>query len=419
MGVTQSEPTLSDLLAYLDVLRARGDVHFDERIKAWHVLGYDVTQQVQMDSVTFSSEVAPLGPVEEDFTGNFLRADNPAHRRLRGVVSKALTPKMMADLEPRITELTTRLLDTADDGGHQWDFIEQLAHPLPLMVMAEMLGVPADDLAFVQKLSDSVVEVQSSAAKESPNGRRESASNDNDAPPLRELKPLRELNSHLLEILRARRENPGDDLVSRLMTIEADGERLDEEEALGCLNVLVAGHHTTTAAMGNTILALDENPHVWDQLRADPALIPAAIDESVRFRPPFPRSPRQTTKDTELGGQKIPAGATVLVWLTTANRDDRVFADPDRFDILRKPNPHLSYGKGIHHCVGAPLARLETRIAIRLLLERYRDIRVRDDAPAGLRNPWAISGERPGRWGLGDVVKPRVVNKLPIEVDKY
>ncbi|MGW1062844.1 cytochrome P450 [Micromonospora rubida] len=400
MGVTQSERTLSNFLAYLDGLRARGDVHFDEKVQAWHVLGYHDTQQVQTDPVTFSSEVAPLAPKQEDFDlsnkGNFLRTDDPEHRRLRGMVSKAFTPKMIADLEPRIVEMTTQLLDAADSGGDRWDFIAELGYPLPFMVMTELLGIPDTDRAFLRKLSDTFVEVQSYEPDGSLDDQGESAVNN--VAPL-----LRELNQYLLEILRARRKNPGDDLAGRLMAVEVDGVRLDEEEALGFLNLLVAGHHTTTAALGNTVLALHENPHVWDQLRADPALIPAAIEESVRFRPPFPRSARRVTKDTEIGGQKIPAGAIVLVWLTTANRDDRVFADPGRFDILRKPNPHLAFGRGIHHCLGAPLARLETKIAMRLMLERYSDIRVRDDVPVKLRNPWTMIG----------------VNKLPIEVRRY
>ncbi|WP_314621586.1 cytochrome P450 [Streptomyces stackebrandtii] len=400
MGVSQSERTLSNFLAYLDGLRARGGVHFDEKIKAWHVLGYHDTQQVQTDPVTFSSEVAPLAPRQEDFElsnkGNFVRADDPEHRRLRSMAGKAFTPKMVADLEPRIVELTTQLLDDADARGSRWDFVKELGHPLPFLVMTELLGIPEDDRGFIRDLSDRFVEVQSYDADESLDGQKENAANN--VAPL-----LRELNQYLLDILRARRDKPSDDLAGRLMSVEVDGERLDEEEALGFLNLLVAGHHTTTATLGNTVLALGENPHAWDWLRADPALIPAAIEESVRFRPPFPRSARQTTKDTELGGRNIPAGAVVLVWLTAANRDERVFADPNRFDILRKPNPHLSFGKGIHHCLGAPLARLETRTVIRLMLERYRDIRVRDDAPVILRNPWQMIG----------------VSKLPIEVHTH
>ncbi|MCR6488746.1 cytochrome P450 [Amycolatopsis sp. OK19-0408] len=389
MGVKQSERTLSHFLAYLDGLRERGAVHYDEKMKAWHVLGYHDTQRVQTDPVTFSSEVAPLAPKQKDFEesnkGNFVRADDPLHKRLRGIVGKAFTPRMVADLEPRIAEMTTQLLDAAEENGDRWDLVELLGYPLPFMIMAELLGIPENDRAFIRKLSDRFVEVQSYE----PDGSMDKQGEDaiNNVAPL-----LRELNQYLMEILRAARRNPRDDLAGRLMTVEADGVRLDEDEALGFLNLLVAGHHTTTAALGNTLLALHENPGLWEELRADPALIPGAIEESVRFRPPFPRSARRTTKDVELGGQTIPAESIVLIWLTTANRDESVFTDPNRFDIHRKPNPHLSFGKGIHHCLGAPLARLETRVALRTLMDRYREIRVREDVPVGLRNPWTMIG---------------------------
>ncbi|MER6670083.1 cytochrome P450 [Amycolatopsis japonica] len=401
MSVKQSERTLSNFLAYLDELRGRGDVHFDEKIQAWHVLGYHDTYQVLTDPVTFSSDVAPLAPKQEDFDlfkkGNFVRADDPAHRLLRGMVSQAFTPKMIADLEPRITEVTTRLLDDADAGGGQWDLIEELGYPLPFIVIAEMLGIPVTDRAFVRRLSDTFFEVHNVDPEASLDALGESAVNN--VAPL-----LRELNLHLLEFVRDRRKNPGDDLTSKLLAVEVDGRRLDDEETVGFLGLLLlAGHVTATSTIGNTILALHENPEAWGQLRADPGLIPAAIEESMRYRPPFPRLGRQVTKDTEIGGQKIPADAFVLVWLTTANRDDRVFADPDRFDIHRDPNPHLTFGKGIHFCLGAPLARLEVKIAMRILMERYSDIRVRDDVPVNLRNPWAMIG----------------VNRLPIEVRRF
>ncbi|RSN35599.1 cytochrome P450 [Amycolatopsis sp. WAC 01416] len=401
MSVKQSERTLSNFLAYLDELRGRGDVHFDEKIQAWHVLGYHDTYQVLTDPVTYSSDVAPLAPKQEDFDlfkkGNFVRADDPAHRRLRGMVSRAFTPKMIADLEPRITEVTMQLLDDADARGNQWDLIEELGYPLPFIVIAEMLGIPVTDRAFVRRLSDTFFEVHNVDPEASLDELGESAVNN--VAPL-----LRELNLHLLEFVRDRRKNPGDDLTSKLLAVEVDGARLDDEETVGFLGLLLlAGHVTATSTVGNTVLALHENPEVWGQLRADPGLIPAAIEESMRYRPPFPRLGRQVTKDTEIGGQKIPADAFVLAWLTTANRDERVFADPDRFDIHRDPNPHLTFGKGMHFCLGAPLARLEVKIAMRILMERYSDIRVRDDVPVNLRNPWAMIG----------------VNRLPIEVRRF
>jgi cytochrome P450 len=398
--VTQSERTLSNFLAYLDGLRERGAVHYDDKIQAWHVLGYQDNLQVLTDPGTFSSDVAALAPKQEDFDlfkkGNFVRADDPAHRRLRGLVSQAFTPKMIADLEPRITEVTTQLLDDADRLGDEWDLIEELGYPLPFIVIAEMLGLPVTDRAFVRRLADTFFEVHNVDPEESLDSLGESAVNN--VAPL-----LRELNTHLLEFVRTRRKNPGDDLTSKLMQVEVDGNRLDDEETVGFLGLLLlAGHVTATSTIGNTVLALHENPEVWDQLRADPALIPAAVEESMRYRPPFPRLGRQVIKDTEIGGKKIPAGDFVLAWLTAANRDESVFTDPDKFDILRKPNPHLTFGKGMHFCLGAPLARLEVKIAMRLLVERYSDIRVRDDMPVNLRNPWAMIG----------------VNKLPLQVTR-
>ncbi|MBH0780994.1 cytochrome P450, partial [Nocardia bovistercoris] len=363
----QSERTLSRFLAHLDVLRKRGAVHFDEKIKAWHVFGYHDTVRVLTDPVTFSS-VAPLAPKQEDYDlfkkGNFVRADDPVHHRMRGLISWAFTPRRVAELESRITEVTVRLLDEADAGGDRWDLIERLGHPMPFIVIAELLGIPVTDRRFVKRLSDIFFEVHNA-----------------DPVPL-----TRELHTHLLEFVRDRRENPGDDLTSKLLAVQDDGVRLDDEEAVGYLgNLLLAGHVTATSALGNIVLALHENPEVWADLRAKPALIPAAIEESLRLRPSFSRvSGRRVTEDTEIGGQRIPAGAFVLAWLTTANRDERVFADPDRFDIHRESNSHLTFGKGIHFCLGAPLARLEVRIAMEILIERYSDIRVRDDVPVNL-----------------------------------
>jgi cytochrome P450 len=210
-----------------------------------------------------------------------------------------------------------------------------------------------------------------------------------------------EMNSYLLDYIRTRKANPGDDLTSTLVRTEVDGERLDEEEIVGFVGLLLlAGHITTTATLGNTVISFDEHPDAVAEVRADPTLLPAAIEEVLRYRTPFPRLARRATTEVEVGGAVIPPDGVVIPWLTAVNRDERVFAEPNRFDIHRRPNPHLTFGHGIHFCLGAPLARLEAKIALAILLERYREITVASDAPVEHRNPWVMVS----------------VTKLPLEV---
>src|SRR6185295_16614417 len=202
---------------------------------------------------------------------------------------------------------------------------------------------------------------------------------------------MREMNAYFLDYIRFRRADPGPDLTSRLVRAEVDGERLADEEIVGFIGLLLlAGHITTTATLGNSVLCFHDNPDAVAEIRADPTLLPAAVEEVLRLRTPFPSLGRLTTVDTQVGGVALPAGQVVLPWLTAANRDERVFADHHRFDIHRRANPHLTFGHGIHFCLGAPLARLEARVALRLLLERYRDIEVADDEAVEERNPWTM-----------------------------
>jgi cytochrome P450 len=202
---------------------------------------------------------------------------------------------------------------------------------------------------------------------------------------------MREMNAYFLDYIRSRRASPGSDLTSKLVHAEVDGERLADEEIVGFVGLLLlAGHITTTATLGNSVVTFQDNPDAAAEVRADPELLPAAIEEVLRVRTPFPRLARITTADTEVAGVRIPAGQIVLPWVIAANRDERVFAEPHRFDIHRKPNPHLSFGHGIHFCLGAPLARLEARVALRLMLERYRDVEVAGVEQVEYRNPWTM-----------------------------
>ena len=287
---------------------------------------------------------------------------------------------MVAGLEPRIAELTTELLDQA---GERFDLIDALAYPLPVIVIAELLGIPTSDQALFRTWADVLLsqEVDPDQALGEAGERAVAAV----AP------TMREMNAYFLDHIRSRRADPGSDLTSKLVQAEVDGERLADEEIVGFVGLLlIAGHITTTATLGNSVVSFQDNPDAAAEVRADPTLLPAAIEEVLRVRTPFPRLARLTKVDTEVGGVPIPAGQIVLPWLAAANRDERVFAEPDRFDIHRRPNPHLTFGHGIHFCLGAPLARLEARVALRLLLERYRDIEVAGDEQVEHRNPWTM-----------------------------
>ena len=382
--MTTTRPTFDDFLAWLEAGREHGQVHFDDRQQCWQVLGHPEAGIVLSDPVVFSSDLTALQPVQDDLAlfqrGNLVRMDPPRHRVLRSLVNQAFTPRVVAGLEPRIAELTTELLDRA---GERFDLVDALAYPLPVIVIADLLGVPTSDRGLFRRWADVLLgqEIDPDQGLVEAGEQAVSAV----AP------TVREMNAYFLEHIRSRRTHPGDDLTSRLIQAEVDGRRLAYEEIVGFVGLLlVAGHVTTTATLGNSIVAFSDAPDAAAEVRADPDLLPAAIEEVLRMRTPFPRLARITTADAEVGGVRIPAGQVVLPWLAAANRDARVFAEPQRFQVHRRPNPHLTFGHGVHFCLGAPLARLEARVALRLLLERYRDIEVAADEPVEHRNPWTM-----------------------------
>jgi cytochrome P450 len=383
----EAQPTLPDLLAWLENQRRRGHVHYDDKQQCWIVLGHAEASDVLSDPAVFSSDLSSVMPRQKDVElfqrGNFVRMDPPLHRKLRGLVSQAFTPRVVAGLAPRISQLTTELL-ASTGGGDRIDLIDDLAYPLPVIVIAELLGIPPSDRPLFRRWADDLFARTNPDPDQSLTRLGEEAI-DAVAP------TMREMNAYLLDYVHGRRVKPGEDLTSRLLQAEVDGQRLEDEEIVGFVGLLLlAGHITTTATLGNTIVSLDEHPDAAREVRADPSLLPAAVEEVLRCRTPFPRLARLSTAEVTVGGSTIPAGAVVVIWVAAANRDDRVFADPNRFDIHRNPNPHLTFGHGIHFCLGAPLARLEAKIALRILLDRYSDISVASDAPVEHRNPWMM-----------------------------
>ncbi|MFD1832033.1 cytochrome P450 [Streptomyces desertarenae] len=371
-------------------LRAAGPVVHDEQQGLWQVVDHQSVAAVLADPATYSSDLSAITPTQEDFEafrqGNFVGMDPPEHRKLRTLVSQAFTPRVVHGLEPRIEDVCARLLDAVGDRD-RFDLVDALAYPLPIIVIAELLGIPAEDHRLFQEWAstlfggDQLGETLDMADLERA---------------LEAIAPtVREMNGYVLDHIRRRRAHPAEDLIGRLLTAEVDGTRLRDEEIVGFVALLlVAGHITTTALLGNAVVAFDRHPGTLTALRADPGRLPDAIEEVLRWLPPFPELGRRTTRPVVLGGRELPADTLLMAHLGAANRDPARFTAPDDFDVTRSPNPHLTFGHGIHFCFGAPLARLEARIALRMLLERFRDIAVPAPGDVTFQNPAVIVGVR-------------------------
>ncbi|HVK69580.1 MAG TPA: cytochrome P450 [Polyangium sp.] len=350
-------------------------VRFAPELGMWNVYGYPETLRILGDPGLFSSDTLRLVPeLKRSNEGNLVQMDPPAHKKLRNLVSHAFTPKVVADLEPRIARLTHELLDAAE-GRDRLELVADLAYPLPVIVIAELLGVPSSDRDMFKQWVDKMLEnsLQFSLVKRS-------AEQD------RMVEVALEQTKHLTDYLGAhaaeRRRKPREDLLTKLVEAEVDGDRLTETEVANFANILlVAGHITTTMLLGNTVLCLDTNPDAGARVRADRSLVPAAIEESLRFFSPFAVLGRVTTSAVELGGKTIPADQLLMVWIAAANRDPRQFTNPHVFDPSRDPNPHVAFGRGIHFCIGAPLARLEGRVALNILMDRFPGLHLDPDAP--------------------------------------
>ena len=341
-------------------LQQEAPVHYVAERDLWVLSRHADILAALKDPATFSSRegVVPSGFKPEMPT--LIVLDPPTHTQMRKAVMRAFTPRRIARLEARIRGFAEELADSlareakaAEDG--LVDAFSGFTDPLPIYVMAELLGVDRADRALFKRCGDVIVY-------------------SSDAEPEALLEAQRELTDYLRHVFERRRQAPRDDLVSLLLTSSPEGRALSEEELLGlCFLLLVAGTETTTSALGTALLLLETHREARDALIRDPSAIPAAVEETLRFDSPVQGLSRVTTRAVEIDGRKIPAGARVHLLYAAANRDPSVFEDPDRFDVTRDPNPHLAFGLGIHFCLGASLARAELRFGLETWLDRFPD----------------------------------------------
>jgi cytochrome P450 len=326
------------------------------------VFDYDGVKRLLTDHAAFSSRYGP------DW---LIFADPPRHTKLRALISQAFTPRSVANLEPRIRELSRDLLDSIIERG-EMDLAADYSVPLPTLVIAEMLGIPAASRPRFTRWNDVLLDMSYTI----PGG------GDEAGVVAAFEAATAEMGDYLAGLLDERRARPKDDLLTRLVQAEVDGERLTHEEILGFFQLLLlAGSETTTNLVNNAVLCFAEHPDQLDRLRGRMDLLPSVIEEVLRYRSPLQWMYRVPTRDVELHGQVIPAGKLVLAMIGSANRDPRQFPDPGRFDITRDPNPHVAFGHGVHFCLGAPLARLEARIALADLLGRLKGLALASGEP--------------------------------------
>jgi len=377
-------------------MREAAPIQWSNRWKCWILTRYDDVRETLQDARRFSNrgritglfahlysteQLAALEPLISHYEHGLINVDPPDHTRLRRVLHGVFKPSTIQMLRTRIQAAVDHLLDAAAPAG-KMDFVREFAHPLPVRVIAEIFGVPKGEVHLFSDWSRRIVEFQQHAA-----------------PPfevtLRSQQALLELREYLRAGIAVRRGRPTDDVLSLMTHAEADGDRLTEDEILATsVTILNGGHETTTRLLATTIIDLVRHPAEREKLRTQPALIERAVEEFLRYSGPFQRDARVCKEATTIRGRAIQPGQSLLLLLGAANRDPQHFAEPERMDIAREPNRHVAFGYGPHICLGAPLARLETAIAINRFLRRFPDYRLSDE---------------PIEWDFGFVWGPREV----------
>lgn len=366
------EQEIQDPYQSYAILRARRSIHRSFVNRGWLVLGFEEAQAVFRDP-RFGSDIrdnkfltnmirlaADGRPVTFLDNPSLLNLDPPDHTRLRKLVAQGFVQKLMLSLEPRIDAIVNRCLDALDPVTGQYDVVTQLAKPLPAIVIAELLGLPEEDLPRFQELSEGLLGITAIG---------------DDEKMMAGVLANEQLMEYFSGIVEYKRSHPGQDMISRLIEAEEAGDRLTPEELIStCILLLIAGHETTTRLISNGVYLLLTHPGQLAALRDDPSLMPAAIEEMLRFEPPVQLMPRFAREDLEFYGCRIKKNQLVVPVIAAANRDPAANDHPEDFNIRRTVTQHVSFGHGLHLCLGMTLARLEGRVAINALLARFPEL---------------------------------------------
>ncbi|MDT0201695.1 cytochrome P450 [Nocardioides sp. AE5] len=379
-----SPEAVRDPYTYLGRLREQHPVHWNARYRSWVITSHADVSAAMSDARFSSDRIAPVIERErakaepkhdlietlELLNGWLVFRDQPEHTRFRRLVHKAFSPRILSAMRPEVERIADELLQEAGAKARSEgtiDLIEEVAYPLPAIVIASMLGVPPEDRVLFKNWSDDISALIFGALEDP--GRHARAQSG-----------MSELVAYIKAHLARVRDEPGDDLASSLVQSRSGEDALTEPELVAiCVNLLFGGHETTTNLIGNSILALIQHPEQAAMLREDPGLIDQAVEELLRYDGPAKAVVRIAGEDIEIGGQRIKQGDRVFLMLSSANHDPRVFEDPEKLDFNRGRSPHIAFGIGIHYCLGAILARLEATTVIPRILTRFPDIALADE----------------------------------------
>jgi cytochrome P450 len=388
----------ADPYAVFRVLRTEDPVHWSEAHRAWLITRYDDVSAAFQNKAFSNDRVRPVLERKKQsgaasaatgvlglMTGWMVVNDPPVHTRLRKLAAGAFKGQRIAVMGEQITAIVDTHIDAFLESSGAQDLISKVAYPLPAIVIATMLGAPPEDRDRFREWSDELALVAFGTGGAARADRHERA-----------LRGLQEMDGYFRTLVEHRRREPGEDMLSALMAREGDDLLTDDELIAMCALLLFAGHETTTNSIANATFALLQHPGQLERLRADPGLIGPAVEELLRFDGPIKVLNRWVVTETEVRGKRISPGERVHLVLASANRDPEKFAEPDTLDLGRSPNPHIAFGKGIHACIGAQLARMETRIAVSRIVERL---------------PGLVLVEEPG-WK--DVLASRSMEKLVV-----